>query len=658
MSRDPTVPVNLTTTTPVGPVERTLAATQSTDRVERLRYWRRGGSALAYYIDPSFGPGGDGSYSSPWDDFTEVNALTGDLGGRILRLKSGQTIYDGLSISSASNFTIETYGGSTKAIIDGSQLATWTWTNLSGDIWYANSGSEKAIWVGDVAFERAVENQSRPPLQSVMDRNEYTFWFGTHSSNAGAGDQLYVHAHAGMNMETERLAGRVRTTSELIPLSIFAGSNVALRSIQVQRGANFVIQCDDHGAGLTMDGVVAKWNGYGSGGQNLLDLNGASLVSPATDISITNCDFLENYAGGNNNAMEFSWVTGMTISDCIFRRILGNAVEYWKTIKDTRVTRCRFEEIGGSILWLHNETTDESGSDHDNNQIDNCIATSLGTMEDDYQTDQQGSALLRHQAGTNTRVYHNTLVSNNTPVIEFSEGTHANNKNTITVKNNVFLTLQSYALRARFLQAAVPGTAWTFVSSFTGAKNEIISNNNNLFSRYYTDQTTTRVGYFRTAWQVGLSGWQAQGAYGTPDLSSTEADPLLTAAFGVSAASTTMAAGGTAGTWTMTVTSAAGMSVGGFVAIPMATSPRLHFTRIMAIAGNVLTGELKIGGGGISNGAAVTYYAEIQTDATPQTGSPLLNAGVGSTTDPLIPTTDFFGNPRSTTTPDIGAVEA
>lgn len=45
MSRDPTVPVNLTTTTPVGPVERTLAATQATDRVERLRYWRHGGSA-------------------------------------------------------------------------------------------------------------------------------------------------------------------------------------------------------------------------------------------------------------------------------------------------------------------------------------------------------------------------------------------------------------------------------------------------------------------------------------------------------------------------------------------------------------------------------------------------------------------------------------
>lgn len=44
MSRDPTVPVNLTTTTPVGPVERTLAAAQATDRVERLRYWRRGGS--------------------------------------------------------------------------------------------------------------------------------------------------------------------------------------------------------------------------------------------------------------------------------------------------------------------------------------------------------------------------------------------------------------------------------------------------------------------------------------------------------------------------------------------------------------------------------------------------------------------------------------
>ena len=43
VSRDPTVTVDLTATTPVGPVARPIEATQATDRVERLRYWRRGG---------------------------------------------------------------------------------------------------------------------------------------------------------------------------------------------------------------------------------------------------------------------------------------------------------------------------------------------------------------------------------------------------------------------------------------------------------------------------------------------------------------------------------------------------------------------------------------------------------------------------------------
>ena len=41
MSRDPTVLVNLTLTTPVGPQTRSLSSVQAIDRVERLRYHRR-----------------------------------------------------------------------------------------------------------------------------------------------------------------------------------------------------------------------------------------------------------------------------------------------------------------------------------------------------------------------------------------------------------------------------------------------------------------------------------------------------------------------------------------------------------------------------------------------------------------------------------------
>lgn len=74
MSRDPTVPVNLTTTTPVGPVERTLAATQATDRVERLRYWRRGGSTGIYEQRIS-NTDYDGRWYSTIDNWSSVAPL-------------------------------------------------------------------------------------------------------------------------------------------------------------------------------------------------------------------------------------------------------------------------------------------------------------------------------------------------------------------------------------------------------------------------------------------------------------------------------------------------------------------------------------------------------------------------------------------------------
>lgn len=654
MSRDPTVPVNLTTTTPVGPVERTLAATQATDRVERLRYWRRGGSALAYYIDPSFGSGGDGSYASPWDDFTEINALTGDLGGRILRLKSGQTIYNSLLLNAASNFSIETYGGSPQAIIDGSALASgWTWTNASGDLWStASAGSEKALFLGTAAFERANNGQT-VPVQAVMDRCEMTFWYGTHSVHGG-GNLLWVHAPAGVNMNTETAAGNVRVQSRDFPLRGVGCSNVTVSNIHVQRGIGAVLAFNSHGAGLTLDSVIVKQCGYTTAGvgQDLVDISGVSAGAPATGMLIKSCQFLENFSGQNNNATEFSWINGLTIQDCTYRRILGNAVEYWQTVKNARVTRCRFEDIDSSILWLADNTPNQ---EHENNQIDNCIINSTGNMLDDASTDQQGARLLRHQAGTNTRVINNTFVGNTMQAVTLDSGTSANCLNTVTMLNNIFISTQAYAGRARFQTLNSPTPSWTFVTAFTGAKNEILSNNNRLFSMRSATQSSTNVGYLAAVggYTVGLAAWQAQT--GNPDANSSEGDPLLANMFGTVVGTTTLTAGVTSGTWDISVASAAGMTVGGYLTIPLTTTPRIHNTRIAKIVGTTITMESKAPSG-MSNGATVSYRASLTIDATPS-ASGVLNSGIGSATNANVPTVDFFGNARSTTTPDIGAVE-
>jgi hypothetical protein len=622
--------------------------------------WQYSGSGIAYYVDPSYAGGSsDGSYSAPWTDFTRVNALTGDLGGRIIRLKSGQTIYDAMLINAASNFSIETYGGSTKAIIDGSVLSGWTWVQEgSTDYWSTTTpGAEKALWVGDLAFERANNGQTKP-VQAVMDRCEATFWYGEHDTLAGGtgvgGVRLWVHAPHGMDMNAEETANNVRTTSIEYVLRGDGCSLVTVSNIQVQRSHSGNFLWYTHGDGITVDGLLSRQVGLGASGQNTLKIAGTSAVAPATNVIIRNSEFSDSFAGSNNNGTELEFIDGMTIEDCTYRRILGNAVEYWKTMVNTRVTRCRFEDIGNSILWLANNV---AGQEHDNNQIDNCIINSTGNMANDGGTDQQGSALLRHDAGTNTRVYNNTHITNNKQCVTLATGSSANCLNTITMKNNIFVSLQSYASRARFQTLDAPTPAWTFVSAFTGAKNEIISDNNRIFSRYQTDQNTTRVGYLQAvgSYTTGLAAWQAQT--GSPDPNSSEGDPLLAELLGPVVSTTTVNGAVSAGAWNITLTSAAGMVVGGYVTVAMAAAPRLHVTRIMAISGSTITGELKVGGGGISNGATVSYRTSLTGDVTPS-ASGVLNSGIGSATDANVPTVDFYGNARSTTAPDIGAVEA
>jgi hypothetical protein len=607
-----------------------------------------GGGGLAYYIDPSFGAGGDGSYASPWDDFTEVNALTGDLGGRIIRLKSGQTIYDAMRIANASNWSIETYGGSTKAIIDGSVLSGWTWTNVTGDIWSTpGAGVEQAVWVGDLAFERANNGQTNP-VQSVMDRCEATFWWGTHSVHGG-GNLLWVHAPAGMDMNAEEAANRVRTTSIEYCLRGDGCSGVTLRDIQVQRSHSGNVLFYSHGAGFTADGLLSRQVGKGATGQNCMKVAGVSAGVPATEVYIRNSEFSDNYGGGNNNGLEVEFIDGMTVEDCLFQRILGNGIEYWQTMKNTRVTRNRFFDMGNSAYWAANT----SSSDHRNNQIDNNIAVILGTYTSDHASNGGGRMFARIQASSNTSLYHNTVITNAANVIRLEKGTNPSCTNTVTIKNNVFIDTAGSASGAGY-RIQTLDSGWVFVPSLTGASNEIVSDYNQFYTYHHATPSGANMGYINAVGTVGLAAWQAQS--GSPDANSSEANPLLTSMLGTTGVTTTLSATSTSDTYTFNVADASGFSVGDRIMIPMTLTPRIFVARIASISGNTITTTVQLNYNSCTSGAVVTQLIDFDVDMTPA-ATPPLDSGVGSATDSNIPTTDFNGNPRSTSTPDIGAVE-
>ena len=615
-------------------------------------------SGFAYYIDPSYAGGSpDGSYSAPWTDFTEVNALTGDLGGRIIRLRSGLTIYDGLSILNASNFTIETYGGSAEAVIDGSAITAWTWVNEAGtDLWSTTgAGAQKAVYVGSVAYEMA---QSDAALsQTVLDRAERTYWYGTHSTYGG-GVKLWVHAEAGLNMSTESSAGRVRTTSENRSAYMSGCSAQKLQNIIIQRGAMATLQIYEQGDGLILDGLTVRQNGYSAApvGMDSIDLSGLSAGVPATGVVIRNCLLDQNLGGTNNNALEVSYTDGLTVQDCTFRRIEGNAVEFWNTVHNGVVERCRFEDIGGSAWWL---SGDAAGSYHTNNTIRNCVMNSTGNPRNDRGSAGQGSIFARIQSASNTKIYNNTYIGNAQQGLIISPSPVAASTNTITIKNNLFYNTHANGDSARIqTTGSVLGgdPAWTFVNALTGAKNEIVSDYNRFFSNRQAAQSGIKMGNINGVATSGLAAWQAQS--GAPDSHSSEGDPSITSPHGpVTALTTTVTSGGTTGSWVIVVASVTGFALGDWITVKLDSATRTHVTRIAAIAvgTNTITMEVRLGSAA-GSGKLVTRLSSGVAEVAPG-ATPPLNSGIGSATDANVPTTDFFGNPRSTTAPDIGAVE-
>jgi hypothetical protein len=605
-----------------------------------------GGGGLAYYVDPSFGAGGDGSYASPWDDFTEINALSaGDLDGATIAIKSGETVYDSLLMANQNGFTVTTYGGASPGIIDGSIPTGFTWTREGAtDFWYATSASQVAIYVGDIAYEMA---QSNAVLSdSVFQRAQQTYYFGVSTVNAGLGSKMWVHVLPGVNMATEEAAGRVRKpNADSYAFDMQACSGQTLNNIQVQRGSYATLRASEQGDGFTATNCVFRQNGFAAGtGQDLVNLKGVS-GSDVTNTIFSGCTFEDNFGGTNCNATEFAFVDGVSITDCTYNRILGNAVELWEDCDNVVVDRCQFVDIGSSILWLSN---DDGGVNHDN-IIRNCTSVSLGNSRSDSGTNQ-GSVFVKSESASNTLVYNNTHVSDVLNAIRLQPSSDSSATNTITIKNNLFINSHDNGDSARIQTygSVLSGDpAWTFVNTLTGAKNEIVSDYNSFYSYRQAAQSGVKMGNINGVATSGLAAWQAQT--GTPDLHSYEVDQGVANPWGApSGTTTTLTAGVSTGAWAIVVASLTGISVGTWVT---------HTSRVASVdtATNTCNLECRFGSAAAS-GKLVTILSSPLAVLTPA-NTPPLNSGIGSATDANVPTVDFYGNARSTTAPDIGAVE-
>ena len=619
-----------------------------------INLWRRGGSALAYYIDPSYAGGSsDGSYSAPWTDFTQVNALTGDLGGRIIRLKSGETIYDELALTGASNFTIETYGGSPLAIIDGSVLTNWTWTNEAGtNLWYTSTpGAAKAVWLGDSNFVAAGTHDTL--VQEVLDRCEMTWWYGTHSTY-GHGAVLWVHAPQGVSMTDEETADNVWTPGSDTAIAMTGCSAATVRGVQAQRGRIAVLRIYDHGAGFTITDCLLRQCGYANAGQDLLDIRGVSKAAKATNLSITNNQFLDNMCGlGACHGIEASYTDTTTIRNNTFRRMRGNGMELWLTTHTTTVEKNLFEDIGQTIVLLSDALGDvrlagDGGSYHSGVVIRNNIAVSFGNLTNS--ANSAGSRLVNSKAGSDVKVYNNTSITNAQYNITASIPalTPVGLTNTLTAKNNIFLKTNGTGFGTN---VATTTSGWSIVSTISGTKQLLLDGNHYL--SLSNAEVNQPIAVINGTTYAGLTAWKAAGG----DPNGYAYNLSLTSAFGTPSATTTTTTNSrVAADTTVNVASVSGLSVGDWITIGTDTA-RVFVNRIAQINALTLTLEMPFASFNTSTfPKTVTRLLSIVGDVSP-TSTPPLDGGIGSGVDSDVPLDDFNGNPRSTSTPDIGAVE-
>jgi hypothetical protein len=652
-----------------------------------LNLWRRGGSGIAYYVDPSYAGGSsDGSYSAPWTDFTQVNSLvTGDAGGRIIRLRSGQIIYDQLYLQNADNFTIETYGGSPLATIDGSVLTAYTWTqaSTSPNLWWTQTPvAAIGLFIDDVATLNCANQQQVTDL-------EYGWWYGTRSGNLGdgsgtqpTGNALVVNLPPGESMTTLSTANLVRrsdSTGAYAALKLANCNAATLQNFAARRGHYHAVTIEAAAATVFSDialaGLTVSQNGYfASGGQNLINLYGADQSNLATGVSVTDCLLHDNVTGTNSNGIETGHLTGMTVARNTFRRIYGNAIEMWRGTHYSTISRNSFDDIGARSLIMYWG----SGTDYDNHtgsSFENNIVRSVGNFrvmgtQTPYPTGlfyNTGGAIFA-SGGTNNRAYNNTFILSDAPALEIKySATEGGNSGSFSFMNNTVVLLEPSGNNCGAISTVTPTTAWTMKTTAPNGPQQIQANYNRYFTRRVAASGVRMQLNASSASTYALATWQAFGG----DTNSTLGDPAYTAPFGTGGTSAGTLAATTYGSTHASFVAANaglvqatghGLVVGDYVSMPITggsgTAPT-WYTRVgQVLDANTFRAEYHLyGNHTIATGATVTKYPNVLSFDFAPTTTPPLNSGIGSATDANVPTVDFYGNARSTTAPDIGAVE-
>lgn len=458
------------------------------------------GTGSIIYIDSTCANNGDGSSQTcasvsggvgPYNSFTEVNTLTGNLANLQILLKRGTTILGGINLVLASNFVIDAYGSGDKPIISAARTFNATWTQ-EGSLWYTAVESGKNYTRAFIVNGRKLDGVFS---KSDLNTGQYKSWYDSGNSRHYIVLDGVINPNSATIQANSNDAGQDRN----IKLHLCGGYRISNVYLQYGYQNNFDVTGSGNNvevSNITSIGSGAFSNVYGADG---IVIYGSS-TSPATGVVIKN-----NISNGNqNNGMEIWGLDGATVSDNSMDGN-GGGVEVWGYITNSTITRniatnntlpqtATASQNAGRGFWAAPTSQDvpNTGFNSNNTVSYNIFGTSY-------------TVGMKIDQGTGWRVYNNIIyevtrtgqyvvdVKNSGTSVDFTNNILANahgndtsnyflgrfgtaaNEVTLTGNNNDFYTYNGGA--NIFNPIILNGTQYSTFSSFKTASGQTNSMN-------------------------------------------------------------------------------------------------------------------------------------------------------------------------------------
>ena len=428
---------------------------------------------MSIFINLNNSANGTGSFENPYNTTTEVNALTGNLGGLTIMFKTGTRRRAIVTMASANNFVLGYYGTGERPIFDASAIVPGPWTLDQGTTYKATYATGD-----DMFFVNDIDSPDNGDLQ-LKRGADLTEVRATTNCALYSGGQVYVNL-GGPNPTNYVITA----TNSQHGIKLSTPSNVKVSGLRVVKAAynglwlptagNNIALLDNH---ITYTGC---WRANGQGNDGIL----ADGVAAQTGWEI-----LRNISNRNqNNSIELRQCTGMVLS-ANQGDMNGNGIELWKAVVAPIITRNKMINATATVLsgrgvglWAAGSGNAGAGNNSDGTIEGNVFANNLNGQ-------------IEINSGAGWKVNQNTLVSMDSMTYNFGYATAKFFSDALIAADNVAVDFNN---NIAMINAASRG----YVIKNGATANNAITGDNNIYCLY--DQANS---LYRGAASTPLTLW-------------------------------------------------------------------------------------------------------------------------------------------------------